>query len=112
MQKRNAPASHEDDQTFEFKATVMVSDGQAAGTDPVQYAVTPKLTEAHLTELHRSGISDDVINSSGIYTARNVEALPEPMRWFGSPPRPGLPHGRSRCWRDLAGQACYTNHVF
>jgi|GEM_PF-400320 len=84
MQKRNAPASHEDDQTFEFKATVMVSDGQAAGTDPVEYAVTPKLTEAHLTELHRSGISDDVINSSGIYTARNVEALPEPMRWFGS----------------------------
>lgn len=84
MQKRNAPASHEDDQTFGSNTTVTVSDGQAAGTGPVEYTVMPKLTEAHLTELHCSGISDDVINSSGIYTARNVEALPEPMRWIVS----------------------------
>ena len=48
------------------------------------YTVLPKLTDAHLAELRRSGISDEVIDSSGVYSARNVEALPEPLQWIGS----------------------------
>lgn len=48
------------------------------------YTVLPKLTDAHLAELRRSGVSDEVIDSSGVYSARNVEALPEPLQWIGS----------------------------
>lgn len=63
--------------------TTVVSDRQQEDTtsSPV-YTVLPKLTEEHLAELRRSGISDEVINSSGIYSARNVEALPEPLQWI------------------------------
>ena len=65
--------------------TTVVSDGRQEDTtsSPV-YTVTPKLTDVHLAELRRSGISDEVIDSSGVYSARNVEALPEPLQWIGS----------------------------
>ncbi|KQB84263.1 DNA polymerase [Corynebacterium oculi] len=65
--------------------TTVVSDGQQEDTksSPV-HTVTPKLTDEHLAELRRSGISDEVIDSSGVYSARNVEALPEPLQWIGS----------------------------
>ncbi len=71
MQKRNAPATHEDDQTFEANNTTMVSDGQVSSIDP-----------DHLAELHASAISDDVIRASGIYTAYTRDELPEPLRWI------------------------------
>ncbi|HJE84404.1 MAG TPA: DUF3854 domain-containing protein, partial [Corynebacterium amycolatum] len=65
--------------------TTVVSDGRQEDTtsSPV-YTVTPKLTDVHLAELRRSGISDEVIDSSGVYSARNIEALPAPLQWIGS----------------------------
>lgn len=83
MQKRNAPADREDACNFELNDTVMVSDCQATGTDSDEHIVLPKLTREHRAELHRSGISDYVIDSNGIYTACNVEELPEPLQWIG-----------------------------
>ncbi|MER0071652.1 DNA polymerase I, partial [Corynebacterium sp. KPL2850] len=71
MQKKNAPAVHEDDQTLEAKDTIMASDGQVSSIDP-----------DHLAELHASAISDDVIRASGIYTAYTRDELPEPLRWI------------------------------
>lgn len=62
--------------------TVMVSDGQAGDTDSCEYSVTPKLTAEHLDELRSSAISDDVIASSGVYSARTVEAVPAPLRYL------------------------------
>ena len=65
--------------------TTVVSDRQLEDTtSSPMYTVLPRLTNAHLTELRCSGISDEVIYSSGVYSARNVEALPEPLQWIGS----------------------------
>ena len=71
MQKRNAPATHEDDPTIEANDTIMVSDGQVSNID-----------SDHLEELHVSAISDDVIRASGIYTAHTRDELPQPLRWI------------------------------
>lgn len=71
MQKKNAPAVHEDDQTLETNDTITVSDDQVSSIDP-----------DHLAELHASAISDDVIRVSGIYTAHTRDELPEPLRWI------------------------------
>lgn len=71
--------------------TVMVSDGQAGDTDSCEYTVTPKLTDEHLDELRSSAISDDVIESSGIYSARTVEAVPAPLRYLAENNPAALP---------------------
>lgn len=64
--------------------TVVPGSERGDTTSSPVYTVLPKLTDVHLAELRRSGISDEVIDSSGIYSARNVEALPEPLQWIGS----------------------------
>lgn len=82
------------DQDAEVSAsndTVMVSDGQADDTDSYEYAVTPKLTDEHLDELRSSAISDDIIESSGIYSARTVEAVPAPLRYLAENNPTALP---------------------
>ena len=71
--------------------TVMVSDGKADDTDSCEYTVTPKLTDEHLDELRSSAISDDVIESSGIYSARTVEAVPAPLRYLAENNPAALP---------------------
>lgn len=82
------------DQDAEVSAsndTVLVSDGQADDTDSCEYTVTPKLTAEHLDELRSSAISDDVIASSGIYSARTIEAVPAPLRYLAENNPTALP---------------------
>ena len=76
------PSQNRDAEVSASNDTVMVSDGQAGDTDSCEYSVTPKLTAEHLDELRSSAISDDVIASSGVYSARTVEAVPAPLRYL------------------------------
>lgn len=84
-------SQNQDAEVFAFNDTVMVSDGQAGDTDSCEYTVTPKLTDEHLDELRSSAISDDVIESSGIYSARTVEAVPAPLRYLAENNPAALP---------------------
>lgn len=71
--------------------TTVVSDGQQEDTksSPV-HTVLPKLTSAHLEELRASAISDEVIASCGVYTARTIEAVPKELQWIGPDALPAL----------------------
>ena len=71
--------------------TIVVSLGQQEDTtSSPEYTVLPKLTDAHLAELRASAISDEVIEASGAYTARTVEALPPAIQWIGPEALPAL----------------------
>lgn len=85
------PSQNRDAEVSASNDTVVVSDGQAGDTDSCEYTVTPKLTDEHLDELRSSAISDDVIESSGIYSARTVEAVPAPLRYLAENNPAALP---------------------
>ena len=71
--------------------TTVVSDGQQEDTksSPV-HTVTPKLTDEHRAELHASAISDEVIETCGVYSARTIEAVPKELQWIGPDALPSL----------------------
>ncbi|WJY89010.1 DNA polymerase [Corynebacterium confusum] len=71
--------------------TTVVSDRQLEDTksSPV-HTVTPKLTDEHLEELRSSAISDEVIASCGVYSARTIEAVPKELQWIGPDALPAL----------------------
>ncbi len=71
--------------------TTVVSDGQQEDTksSPV-HTVLPKLISAHLEELRSSAISDEVIETCGVYTARTIEAVPQELQWIGPDAMPSL----------------------
>lgn len=71
--------------------TTVVSDGQQEDTksSPV-HTVLPKLTDEHLEELRSSAISDEVIETCGVYTARTIEAVPKELQWIGPDALPSL----------------------
>ena len=71
--------------------TTVVSDRQLEDTksSPV-HTVTPKLTDEHLEELRSSAISDEVIASCGVYSARTIEAVPKELQWIGPDAMPSL----------------------
>lgn len=65
-------------------ATVTVPKTEATDgndTTPVTDPEVLPLSDLHLEELRRSGISDDVIRARGIYTATELEQLPASMHW-------------------------------
>ena len=84
--------------------TTVVSDGQQEDTNssPV-HTVLPKLTSAHLEELRSSAISDEVIASCGVYSARTIEAVPKELQWIGPDalPAPVFP------MEEISGETTY-----
>lgn len=63
--------------------TSEVDTTHSASSAPVQSVLDQRLSAEHLAELRASAISDDVIETSGAYTAWEKDDLPDPLRWIG-----------------------------
>ena len=65
--------------------------------------MTPKLTDEHRAELYASAISDEVIASCGVYTARTIEAVPKELQWIGPDALPSLVFPM----KEISGETTY-----
>ncbi len=81
--KKNPAVASDRTKEADLSNTSEVGATHAASSVPVQSVLDQRLSAEHFTELQASAISDDVIETSGAYTAWERDDLPDPLLWIG-----------------------------
>ena len=82
-EKKNPAVASDGTTEADLGNTSEVDATHSASSAPVQSVLDQRLSAEHFTELRASAISDDVIETSGAYTAWERDDLPNPLRWIG-----------------------------